>query len=1190
MNIAARHIGRLTAACAASALAIAVALTTAPSTAWAEDATKTFDIQSKPLAEALMDFGLQSDTVVVAPSDLTTGKTAKPVRGELTPAQALDRILEGSGLGYARDEDGNVTIVISSLLREGAGGQPTVGLALAEQAEWSVDAPARAGASDADRAGTISGTVVDQRTGSNLKGALITIQETGQTARTDELGRFRLPAVRPGTYTVRVSYLGYISGVTRMTLYSGGAIREDFQLTAVMDEIVVFGTRSARALALNRERTAENFSTVLSSDVLGQFSGTTISEALRRAPGIAFVPDPNTGDGANVIVRGLEPDLNQVQLNGLRLPAASDFGRGRSPDLSAILTESIESVTVNKTLLPSQDSNGAGALIEIETKSPLDRPRRFVSVGVEQTGIANSFNDDFLVSGTVSGSFGSDDSFGASLSVQYRDRTVTNANYSVSNVIPEVLPAGVERLFAINPLTLFPFEPEFDTVYPGTVGASQSTASDENLSITGSVQKLIGGHTDLRFDVTRSKVVTDTFGSGVRLAGRGDHRELPVTELGGELRFAYVTEDALIDNPRFPVDGIGVDVGRSASFALGAEAETTTYSFRGTSNVGSWELDYAAGYAKGNTLTPPSAFMSVSFDVPPAIDPDFLQPRILDNTIDGRVISIFGPLIPDDNRFVLPGFTQEGFDFYNTTENLPFRFARTEGGGTGENERLSGRLSIRRNFDSEILRYIELGVDYEEAEFRSGLGLREDSFSYRPLGTPTPTVDQYGIEFAPGVLNEVGVSADFDSITLESVRAFFDNAAQFVEQGLLSERVSEGQQGELDLFNTESDTAAYLQTRIDIEKLEIVGGVRVNVTDIATSFFTAPTFSDENGVFDPTYRDRFGQRVSGSARQTDVLPRVGLSYRWSENVILRGAYFTTVSRPQVRNVVGFGIARLSLRPAGGPLGNQPSLVVQRANPDLEPATTRNFDASFEWYTDDLGVIKVSAFYKNTKNPLQTNFTQGGLEILPEDLELPDTPEFNNLPDNLFINVRQPVNGEGSLDLWGLEFAFERQFTFLPGFLSGLGFFGNYAYSDSARDRVDRFFDRELGEFVEIVFKNTPFDGSPKHSGTAAITYNKYGIDASLAYSRQSRRFSNLEDFGLDEYNEAVESLDFRAEYLLPLRFASLRFFFEGQDLLLGSDDPFLETSLGGKNGVPRFFNGARFFGGRSFAFGLTASF
>src|SRR5690606_31508318 len=69
-------------------------------------------------------------------------------------------------------------------------------------------------------------------------------------------------------------------------------------------EITVYGVRSARARSLEQQRAAENGSFVLSSDQLGNFNGTTISEALRRAPGIAFQRDPVTGDGTNIIIRG----------------------------------------------------------------------------------------------------------------------------------------------------------------------------------------------------------------------------------------------------------------------------------------------------------------------------------------------------------------------------------------------------------------------------------------------------------------------------------------------------------------------------------------------------------------------------------------------------------------------------------------------------------------------------------------------------------------------------------------------------------------------------------------------------------------------------------------------------------------------------------------------------------------------
>ena len=176
----------------------------------------------------------------------------------------------------------------------------------------------------------VSGKVTDARSGANLKGALVTIEETGQTTSTDNLGRFRFAALPRGTYTIAVSYLGYVGQSATAPLF-GQPFQQDFALRGgtELEEIVVFGTRSARAQALNQERTAPNSQSVINADLLGNFNGTTISEALRRAPGIAFVPDTQTGQGAQVIVRGLEPDLNEVALNGQ--PILDGTGIGRSP-------------------------------------------------------------------------------------------------------------------------------------------------------------------------------------------------------------------------------------------------------------------------------------------------------------------------------------------------------------------------------------------------------------------------------------------------------------------------------------------------------------------------------------------------------------------------------------------------------------------------------------------------------------------------------------------------------------------------------------------------------------------------------------------------------------------------------------------------------------------------------------------
>ena len=76
----------------------------------ADDSSRHFDINAKPLAGGLMEFGEQSGLTVVAPTTLTAGKTASDVRGEFTPTEALGRLLTGSGLTFARAADGTIAI------------------------------------------------------------------------------------------------------------------------------------------------------------------------------------------------------------------------------------------------------------------------------------------------------------------------------------------------------------------------------------------------------------------------------------------------------------------------------------------------------------------------------------------------------------------------------------------------------------------------------------------------------------------------------------------------------------------------------------------------------------------------------------------------------------------------------------------------------------------------------------------------------------------------------------------------------------------------------------------------------------------------------------------------------------------------------------------------------------------------
>src|ERR1700722_20068435 len=75
-----------------------------------DDSPKHFENKAKPLADALMEFGVQSGLTVVAPTTLTAGKKGAAIRGDLVPTDALARLLKDSGLTFARAADGTIAI------------------------------------------------------------------------------------------------------------------------------------------------------------------------------------------------------------------------------------------------------------------------------------------------------------------------------------------------------------------------------------------------------------------------------------------------------------------------------------------------------------------------------------------------------------------------------------------------------------------------------------------------------------------------------------------------------------------------------------------------------------------------------------------------------------------------------------------------------------------------------------------------------------------------------------------------------------------------------------------------------------------------------------------------------------------------------------------------------------------------
>ena len=85
----------------------------------AADVKRTFDIRSPDLSRALLAFSQQSDLVVVAAADLVANLPAPAVTGNMTPEQAIERLLRGSGLQYVQDRDGTIRITRAGVAAAG---------------------------------------------------------------------------------------------------------------------------------------------------------------------------------------------------------------------------------------------------------------------------------------------------------------------------------------------------------------------------------------------------------------------------------------------------------------------------------------------------------------------------------------------------------------------------------------------------------------------------------------------------------------------------------------------------------------------------------------------------------------------------------------------------------------------------------------------------------------------------------------------------------------------------------------------------------------------------------------------------------------------------------------------------------------------------------------------------------------
>ena len=285
------------------------------------------------------------------------------------------------------------------------------------------------------------------------------------------------------------------------------------------------------------------------------------------------------------------------------------------------------------------------------------------------------------------------------------------------------------------------------------------------------------------------------------------------------------------------------------------------------------------------------------------------------------------------------------------------------------------------------------------------------------------------------------------------------------------------------------------------------------------------------------------QDVSIRQNYIDVLPNVSLRIRPNDKLQIRFGYTQTRTQPDFGRLNpafslnpnqsprpgtvitnADGTTTVVQEPPNDPrfaanLQGRPDYTGGGGNPNLQPLTSNNFDATVEYYFSKNASLTAAVFYRDLFG-FFSDYDQ----------------RFRD-PIYGLVQVRRPLNA-GSGKIKGAEIGGQTFFDFLPGLLSGFGVQANATYLDG---------DQQFPVDLSPTNQDPPFvriPGLSKWSYNAALFYEKGTVSTRLSYNGRSRflngNFVNPAGVYIGEGTERITRLDFSFNYT-PIKQITLTF-------------------------------------------------
>ena len=855
------------------------------------------------------------------------------------------------------------------------------------------------------------------------------------------------------------------------------------------ETIVVTGQRLSTETAIGAKRTADNVVDVISADDLGKLPDANVADSLARIPGLSVIVNQDTGEGEYVTVRGLAGTYNAVSINGVRVAQTNPDSRDVS--LTVLPPNGLAEVRVTKTLTPDLDGDAIGGTINLRTPTAFDFKdstiiRLYGAAGInQQADKAGEKAGSYQIQGDFGTRF-ADDRFGIFVSANYG---VSHGNGQETENDGEWEPYNwrkdAEEIIDESNMHLPGIDLDYrrlkQTRYGGNI--SLDYRGDATLlylrgQYSRQEQRGTNDLTDYRNRPTARLTQVDIEDRNLAQPDAMIVGEDPVK---GKI-YGYTTAQ-IVDR-----DGDGritdADTGTNGYWSLnGRSGVWNPKQFQFARNFETINLDqtlYTVNAGGSSQLGKLSLEYDLSYSGGERSNPDSYSISYGCDQCAWPLNATGIDWVSSNPRFPkagLPAFAR----FVETDSSLLLFDGASHERSKQTDNRIAFRLDGRYDVGG-VLDHVKVGAKFMRSKRKyDSTRLYDGDFAGTPLDGLN--LDQSGL-VEKEVTSMLGGQYYYgDVFSREAVIAAIRAAEQvnpFAPDD--TDQLAD------DKRSTEKVYAAYALANFDFDTLRVIVGTRMERRETHNVFW-----SDDgaNSGFDTTDRG-----------YTVLLPSVNAIWRPSPKATVRAAIWTGYSPPEYGYIsAGQSVTR---EPGTGEI-----IAISRGNPDLKAARALNLDLSAEYYPDSSSIISATAYYKRIRNFI---FTNGS--------EVPATTP------NGSIEITQPQNGE-TAKVYGMEFNFIKSLQGLPEPFDGFGIEANLTVQHSEAETGLPY---RKGRPIRLI-------NTPHLMYNAALTFQKYGIEAKLSYNYRGKFIEDMRDNAVDKWVRPNKSLDFHSRFHLTDQFA-----------------------------------------------------